>query len=129
MGRDVTQGEWTEHINALINVQRVTGGQVGSSTIALSATAIDTNGGNPYSVPNLGRRAAQPYSDSSLMDQAAANAIATSLLSYGERVTRLMKLTVTGYTVRRPEPGHATLLRVRADPAANTGRSPCRVRT
>lgn len=121
LGREVEEGEWEEDIHSLVNAQPVIGGQSPGSTIALTAFAVDTNPGNPYSVPSIGRRTANSYSDSSILDQASVNAVATSLLAYGERVSKTKKLKLSGYKIRRPQPGDACKLRAPSpDPTSLT---------
>jgi Fibronectin type III domain len=122
LGRECVSGKWTEDISSLYNGQPVLGGTPAGGLTSLSAFAVDTNTANPYSVPNLGRRTAKPYSDTSLLDQASVNAVATSLLAYAERVTRQMTLRLTNYYVRRPQPGDAIRIRlISPDPSLGAG--------
>jgi hypothetical protein len=121
-GCEVTSGEQTEDMLGLFNGYPVIGGTPPGATASLTAFAMDTNPANPYSIPNIGRRTAQPYSDTSLMDQASVNAVAVSLLAYHERITRQQTLRLTNYSVRRPQPGDAITIRyVDADPAGIVG--------
>lgn len=117
-GREVTSGEQAEDIIGLYNGYPVIGGFPAGATTSLTAFAVDTNPANQFSVPNIGRRTAQPYSDSSLMDQASVNAVALSLLAYHERVTRQQTLRLSKYAGRRPQPGDAITVRyIDPDPA------------
>jgi hypothetical protein len=122
LGREVTQGEWDEDIINLYNGYPVMGGTPSNALTALTAFAVDTNPANSYSVPNLGRRTAQPYSDTSLLDQASVNAVAASFLTYAEQVNRQQKFRLVGYYVKRPQPGDAITIRITSpDPTLGAG--------
>ena len=110
IGTDVVAGEWDDDILTLWNGQPVTGGTGPDGVTSLSAFAQDTNPANPYSVPNLGERTNAVYQDTSLNTQASVNAVAASLLNYAERVTSTRKLTISHYSLRRPQPGDACYL-------------------
>jgi Fibronectin type III domain len=121
-GREITQGEWDEDIVNLYNGYPVMGGTPANALTSLSAFAVDTNPANPYSVVNVGRRTAQPYSDSSLLDQASVNAVAASLLAYSEQVNRQQKYRLTGYAGPMPQPGDALTIRITStDPTLGPG--------
>ena len=111
VGREVSVGEWSEDIISLTNGQPVMGSTGPDGVTSFTAFAVDTNPANPFSVPNIGRRTAQMYQDTSLVDQNSVNAVAASLLAYGERVTSTRTVTLTNYTVRRPRCGDAIVLR------------------
>lgn len=110
IGVDASAGEWDDDILSLFNGQPVMGATGPNGTTSISALAVDTNPGNPYSTVNIGERTNQPYSDTSLVTQAAVNAMASSLLGYAERVTSTRKITLTHYSTRKPQPGDACYL-------------------
>lgn len=116
LGRDAAKGTQTNDISPTNNIQPVTGGTPANATTALSATAADTNPANPYSIPNLGRRMADPYSDTSLLDQASVDRVAAALLDNIERETSRTKLMIIGVSgSQRPQPGDACYLRIPPD--------------
>lgn len=123
VGQNCSAGEWDDDILSLFNGQPVIGGTGPNGVTSLTAIATDTNPGNPYSTVNIGERTAQAYQDTSLVDQSSVNSVASSLLTYAERVTSTRKIQVTNYTTRRPQPGDATYL-YDVDPASGDPTQP-----
>lgn len=119
-GRDVTVGKLTEDWTAVVNAQTVQGATPAGMTAPLTATATDTNPGNPLSIPNIGRRSGRLYSDASINDLSSVTALATRLLAQQERLVPTRSVTLTNYTVRRPRCGDAMKLRA-PSPDPTTG--------